>query len=73
MNPRYKDSIFPKYVAIKMNLQLYRILNGQIDMTVRKDLFCFYFLIEHIVLDICYNNLTEAILTNIQNICFFKV
>ena len=25
------------------------------------------------VLNICYNCLTEAILTNIQNICFFKV
>ena len=26
-NPRYNDSIFPKDVAIKMNLLLYRILN----------------------------------------------
>ena len=30
--PHYNDSIFPKDVAIKLNLLLYRILNEQIDM-----------------------------------------
>ena len=30
--PRYNDSVFPKDVAIKMNLLLYRILNEQIEM-----------------------------------------
>ena len=39
----------------------------------KKDLVLFLFPDRTYVLDICKNRLTEAILTNIQNICFFKV
>ena len=40
-------------------------------MICKEGLFYLYFLKEHYVLDICWNRLTEAIPTNIQNICFF--
>ena len=42
-------------------------------MICEKDIVLFIFPRRTYVLDICKNRLSEAILTNIQNICFFKV
>ena len=39
----------------------------------KKGLVLFLFPHRTYVLDFCKNRLTEAILTNIQNVCFFKV
>ena len=61
----------PKDVVIQINLMLYRIFNEQTNMQERPVLFLFPH--RTYVLDICEYRLTEAILTNIQNVCFFKV
>ena len=42
-------------------------------MICKKGIVLFLFPHRIYVLDICLNHLTEVILTNIQNICFFKV
>ena len=46
VNPHFNYSTFPKDVAIKMNLLLYRILQ-RANPYVGKALFCSYFLTEH--------------------------
>ena len=42
-------------------------------MICKKGIVLFLFPHRAYVLDMCYDRLAEAILTNIQNICFFNV
>ena len=65
-----RQHLFPKMLPLKWIWCYTEYLMGRLIW--KKGLFLFLFPQRTYVLDICKNCLNEAILTNIQNICFFK-